>query len=123
MKKSNLKFQFIYPLNEKKVDIHRPGGWKYVHIADLLVTGVGYKFNGFSSLDPIEERYDFDLESIMYNDCDVLALLSALDLPAEIENACLHHIHSLFNGEPSEFEIPDNNMELQPFPRQRVPIK
>lgn len=53
IKKSQIDFEFIYPLAVKKVDIFRPGGYRYDHVTDLVIKGVGSKFEGFTAVDPI----------------------------------------------------------------------
>jgi hypothetical protein len=117
MHKTLLNFEFIYPLTVKKVDIFRHGGYRYEHITDLVVKGVGYKFNGYSVLDPLEDQYDFDIDEILYAGVNIYPVLKAMDAMDEINDACFNHIHRLFLGEESEYKVPGTPL---PFPLAKI---
>lgn len=128
MAKTSLTFQFIFPVVEKKIDIFRPGGVRYEHHTDLIISGIGYKNSGFSILDSLEDIYDFDLETILYEGKDVLQLLTVLGDLDQIHSACFHHIHHLFIGERSDYEIPQfstagTSAKVIRFPSQKQSIK
>lgn len=106
MPKVEKKFSFIYPVVKGRVDLFRKGGWRYDHVTDLIVSGVAYDLGNGHGL-PVEERYDFDIEQVTYEDKDVLPLLEAFDSLHPIEDACYHHIQNLFMGSPSDYEVPE----------------
>lgn len=97
------KFTFIYPLTQRRVDLHRKGGYRFDHIGNLIVSGVGY-LN--SDTEEFNEQYEFDIEEISYNGTDILPVLDAFETLDNIEAACFNHLQHLFNNEESEYEIP-----------------
>jgi hypothetical protein len=98
-------FSFIYPLMDARVDLDRQGGWRYDHVTNLIIKGIAFKQGG-SSLDSIEDRYEFDIEEILYEGKNVYPMLEAFKSLDDIEAACFHHIHHLFTDQESEYEIP-----------------
>ena len=106
-----------------RVDISRKNGMKYEHITDLLVTGTGYIHNGTTLLDPIEERYDFDIDEIKYDGKNIYPIMEVLGGLDDIEAACFHHIHHLFTGQESKYQIPEFYKEPSPAKIIRFELK
>jgi len=99
-----LDFAFIFPANHRKVDLHRPGGFSFQHIADLVIKGEARILSGAGRYDDPEERYEFDLHSIEFEGKDILPLMEAWDITGKIEAACFHHIHQKFSGIESDYQ-------------------
>ncbi|MEO6490609.1 MAG: hypothetical protein ABIO04_11770 [Ferruginibacter sp.] len=115
MTKSKKNFCFIYPVTKLVIDISRPGGKRYDHVTDLIVTGVGYNLGG-TLFEDLSDRYEFDIESITHQDRDIRDILDAFDSLDKINDACFHFIHHKFTGQESEYKVP----QLHPFPSGKV---
>jgi hypothetical protein len=114
-------FKFIYPLTQTKIDVHRPRGLRYDHVADLLVKGVAFE-NRASVLEDLTERYDMQIEEILYEGVNILPILESVEAIDKIQDACYHHIHHLFSGLESEYEVPAAN-DMQPGKVITLPLK
>lgn len=102
------RFSFIYPITKALVDLQRKGGWRFDHITDLIISGVGYA-NNVNPNDPIEEKYDFDIEEILFEGKNIYPVMDALDMTEQIENACFNHVHHLFTNQEPLYEIPSSS--------------
>jgi hypothetical protein len=105
MKKMKIDFKFIFPVSQKRIDLHRPNGLRFDHVTDLIVTGTGSKHCN-PHVEGFEECYDFDIDEILFEGKNIANLLEALDAKDEINDACFHHIHHLFTGQASDYEVP-----------------
>ncbi len=92
--------EFDYPLTQaSKVN----GSIVHTHIGDLTVRGVAYD-NQLPALTSVEdgERYDIEIEKIMWNGVDILPVLDYSDdsfsgLMAEIDAAAQEHAADEFS--------------------------
>src|SRR4051812_5078910 len=98
------RFSFIYPVTQGRVDLKRIGAWRYDHVADLVVTGTSVE-KSRNTLEKPDDRFDFDIEEILFEGVNIFPILDAMDSLDKIEAACFHHIHHLSMGEESDFNI------------------
>lgn len=98
-----IPFSFIYLLTQRRVDLHRDGGWRFDHAGDLVVNGVAWQL---PDAEDETGAYEFDIDEILYEGTNIFPVLETFDSLDNIEAACYHHIHHLFIGEPSDYEVP-----------------
>jgi alpha-glucosidase (family GH31 glycosyl hydrolase) len=92
-------FYFTYPHTKIVVDLSRGRGYSTVHICDLDIQGKVYHHTHSSVLDAPEDRFEADIDYIMYEGNNIKEVLEPTDLFDKIYSACIAHASLLFDDQ------------------------